>query len=165
MPTKQLKSLRLALSRINAQGLPRRTLEPIAVDLRSTIYNRIKSGFGVVSDRVALSTGRRLKPLAESTKRQRRRKGVTGDQGTPNRSNLTNTGQLLDSLRAIAKRGLIVIDIPDSKRRGGSATNKQVAGFVRDDRPFLALTKKEAKQLDRDVTREINKVITRAIKG
>ena len=165
MATKQILNLKRTIGEINARGLSRRTLEPIAVDLRKTILNRIKAGFGVVSDRVAESTGRRLKPLSESYKRQRARNGVRGERGTPNRSNLTNTGQMLDSLRSIAKRGQIVLDIPDTSRKGSSATNKEVAGYVRKDRPFLALTKKEARQLNRDVTRQVDLAIKRALKG
>lgn len=164
MATPKLRALREALVDLgSSRGLPRRVTDPIAKEVREVMYNRIKSGFGVASDRTTRSIGRRLDPLSESYKRQRRRTGVPGDRGTPNRSNLTYSGQMLDALTGRGLSGAIEIFIKDTRRRGGQ-TNKQVAGYASEDRPFLSFTKKEAKFVDSSVRRAILDRIRRAIR-
>lgn len=136
---------------------------------RSIIYKRVKSGFGVTS------TGARrlkLKPLAEATimARQgklaiRHKKGTTqkivldgvddrprqmGEGFAPARSNLTYSGQLLESIEIDVGRFGFSIYIPDTVRRRYNqhqrqrATNKEIAIYVQDaGRNFFELTNAE----------------------
>lgn len=70
-------------------------------------------------------------------------------QTSPNKSNLTFTGQLLDSI-GINKRTQNSVTIGVSGRRTGSVlTNKDVQSFVEKERPFMGLTKPEQDGLSR----------------
>lgn len=164
MPTRSLTRFKATLRDLQTTSLRKKDLSPIATELTETVYNRIKSGFGVTSDASARSKGVRLKALSQSYIEQRRRTGVGGDQGTPNRSNLTYSGQLLDSLRAIARPGEILLEIENTRRREGK-TNRQVARYVREERPFLAMTKKEAAIVDRGVRARILARIRAALRS
>ena len=62
---------------------------------------------------------------------------------TPGRSNLTRTGQMLDSLRVIAVRvGVAVLGL-HGPRNDSKLSNADVGGYVSKERPFLNLSKPE----------------------
>jgi len=121
------------------------------------LYKRVKSGYGVSNDKKQFPKRDKLDGLEDSTIRQRRERGVSGKFGSPGRSNLTDTGQLLESFEVTGKQGQFNIDIPNTKRqkRGGekkSRTNAEVAEHVSDNgRPFFALTKAEQQILAKEV--------------
>jgi hypothetical protein len=111
-----------------------------------------------------------LKGLADNTKKYRDRyKDNLHPDTTPDTSNLTATGQLLDSIqgRNVAER---VIVEPKGKRFGelsggrSKKTNKQVAKAVEDNgRVFLEMSEEEKKSVEDLATQiikdEINSVI------
>lgn len=116
------------------------SLEKIASDLPERIKVRTRLGYGVSK------TGgprEKLKPLSSSTQRSKnykKNRGELSDQTTPRRSNLTDTGQLLDSLEVKSERNGEVQIRPKGNR------NTEVARYVTDGgRPFLDLSKPELK--------------------
>lgn len=92
----------------------------------------------------------KLKPLADSTKKQRQSKKKSGKLSsltTPNRSNLTDTGQMLDSIRTLStSRGKAKVG-PVGNRSDGKL-NERISEWVSEaGRPFNSLTKVEQKRL------------------
>lgn len=129
-----------------------RSIEKLGLKASDIIYKRVKSGFGVDNDRKQGTAKRqKLKPLNPDYVKQRRKKGVKGEFGRPGKSNLTNTGQMLSSFVVKAKRGEFELTIPNSSRSDGK-TNREIAQFVRRDRPFFAITFAERRILEKEVS-------------
>lgn len=77
---------------------------------------------------------------------------------TPSKSNLTFTGQMLDSLDVTsARRGEVTVG-PTGSRKGG-LTNKEVAGYVSKERPFNNLSKVEQKRMSEIIADILRKLI------
>lgn len=153
---------------------------------REIIYKRVKSGKGV-TDLTSEPQKNRLKPL--STSYIEVRKGLAkyfvkdgslrrvpnsesfridrpklGPFGSPNRSNLTFTGQMLESLSYEATARGFRVFVPSSSRRNESVTNAQVARWVQEQgRNFLALTPDELTILVREIEREVRKLTRRKL--
>lgn len=122
----------------------------------------VRSGYSLDGDKK-----KKLKPLSESYKDTRRgavrwrtingKRVATAEPDErlrevdvrffdPDFSNLTFTGQLMESLKYLirAPKRQVEIEVPDTKRKGKyeKLTNKQVAKHVADNgRPFLGLDK------------------------
>jgi hypothetical protein len=75
------------------------------------------------------------------------------DLTTPKKSNLTYTGQLLDSIQA--KRLGTVIEVSLKQQRNDGLTNDKVAGYVKGERPFLNLAKTEITNVQRKVKEKL----------
>lgn len=135
------------------------------------IRTRTRLGFGVDEN----GRQERLKPLAESYREQRKgniafftnqfgvkipfvpkTKPKLSSLTTPSKSNLTNTSQMLDSIKGKAKNGVMFISITGLRRDG--FTNKEIADFVEDQgRTFFNLTNAEKNQLAREIKNRILK--------
>jgi len=110
-----------ALRRIEREALGRRNMQRIGDVSKNIIFKRIKLGFGVDDDKKKFPKKKKLAKLADSTKEKRRKlkkKGeLTGSFASPVRSNLTETGQFLDSFKVInAKFGSVEVIIPKTSR-------------------------------------------------
>lgn len=190
MAVKQSKDLKKILAQLPKRIYNKRILTRLANRAHDLIYDRVKRGFGVSSDTRPEPKQERLKGLSDSykdfrrgkvvffvgeqgqtyglNKKQARKSGIKierprlGDRGTPAKSNLTFTGELLDSIEAKVRKkrksGTILLRIPNSRRSDGK-TNAQVAGWVRDERPFFALTKKETRVILREWERVVRRFI------
>ena len=149
------------------------------------IYKRVKSGYGVNKEGldVGLTKKNRLKKLSDLYIKQRqgkiyvytdtkgrvrvvKRKKATpmklGRYGTPRRSNLTLTGQMLEALSYKVGGGNVQISVKGTRRKGSPLNNKKLAKLVSEQgRPWLALTNSEWKVLQKRVrsflTKEIQK--------
>jgi hypothetical protein len=137
------------------------------------IRRRTRLGYGAKEN----AEREKLKPLSDSYKAQRAGKiaFATGPHGvypykpeqkpnlhphtTPTRSNLTNTGQMLDSLGSTkVKEGSVTVDVQGQRKDGLS--NKQVAEYVSlQGREFNNLTPKEQRQIEQIIEREIKKIV------
>lgn len=144
-----------------------RVIDSILVDTAQygaeLIRERTRRGFGVPDGSNAQS---RLKPLAESTKKSRRSKkkrGKLSSKTSPGKSNLTDTGQLLDALygRLNSRR---VAEIALKSRRRGGGSNDEVAFFVSAERQFLNFSKSELKKLDDFLSDRINQEFDKALR-
>ena len=127
--------------------------------LRDMIKLRTKLGDGVkkVGD-----PKQRLKALKESTKRDRERlkeKGKLSQNTSPGKSNLTRSGDLLDSLKVKSvSTGKVTIG-PSGTREDG-LTNEAVAKYVSEQgREFNNASKIELKRLNTEVKKDLRRLI------
>jgi hypothetical protein len=110
-----------------------RRLGQLAVDM---VRQRTRLGYGVESFG---GPQQKLKPLATGTVENRRRKTLSGDT-SPKKSNLTATGELLDSIEFRLSGGKIEVFIT-------GARNQKITEYVSEERPFFALTKPQVSRL------------------
>jgi hypothetical protein len=120
----------------------RTTLTAIAKAAVDKIVERTRRGFGV---KTVGGNRTPLKPLADSTIQNRRRSNLSPFTSAT-KSNLTFTGQLLNSLSFRFVRDGKIVVVAKGNRSDGQ-TNKKVATFVSIDRPFLALSRVELREL------------------
>lgn len=177
---KDLPSLRKFFDRVEREVLTKQSNTELAKAAQDIIFKRVKSGFGVTNDLSDAAIRRKLKPLSPGYIEQRRKRGVTGKFGSPGISNLTNTGQMLDSMTFKANNQGFRLEIPGTRRRTrrrtrrtrrrtrrtrrrDGETNKRVADFVRKDRPFFALTIPEVRILEKIVNDKVLKIFKRTL--
>jgi hypothetical protein len=92
------------------------------------------------------------------------RMGRLSDQTTPATSNLTRTGQLLDSVqvRSVAQNSVRVG--PEGERSGGKLTNEELAGYVTQaGRPFNHLSKTELKRVREAIAKDLREEMKRRL--
>ena len=118
---------------------------------------------------------RNFKSLARSTKEQREylsRYNSTDSFFSVNKSNLTVSGQLLNSIKAFFKKREITIEPTGTRRKyrgakgqaiGQSLTNKEVADFVQEDRPFLLVSKALEEFIKNRVRRELRRILRKSL--
>ena len=173
-------------------AIGKRVIEQLAQYSIDRIYKRVKSGKGVSDDQSNRPTEISLKRLSDSyiayrkgnirfyktkngklcawksSKDSRFPSPVTGEFGTPGKTNLTLTGQMLNSLDYKTTQKGFKIFIKNTKRTDRKLTNKEVSEYVSKTRPFLALTDKEQDRLKieflqkiRLLARNLNSILTR----
>lgn len=126
---------------------------------------RSRLGFGVSTEG---GNRNRFAELSKSYKEERaqdRKSGKLSSLTTPNRSNLTRTGQMLESLGVKKlKDGEVKIG-PKGKRLGESITNEEVGVFVSAaGRVFNNLSKTELKRLDKFIEDELERFLKEELK-
>lgn len=143
------------------------------VAIRKVIDELVKLVPELIKARTRLGAGTKgnLKALSKSTINYRSRysSNLSGDT-SPGDSNLTATGQLLESIVAKKNNGGIVFTISKTKRNGelsgakSTLSNEQVRKYVEETREFFDLTDQERSELIELATELIKDEITRAIK-
>ena len=97
----------------------------------------------------------KLKPLSPQYIEFRKRFGNLSPFTSPGRSNLTLTGQMLDSIKVVrTSQGKAVVR-PSGIREDGKR-NADVARWVSRERPFLNLARSEIRLITDEVRRFIN---------
>lgn len=115
------------------------------------IKKRTRLGYGV-EDQGKSKT--KLKRLSPEYIDQRKRKKPTGPS-TPAKSNLTDSGDMLDALEAKEKQGnKVEIGFKNSKE-------EKKAKYVSEDRPFNNLSKAEVKQLQKKIEKSLQDAINK----
>jgi len=117
------------------------------------IKKRTRLGFGVVK---AGADRSKLKSLSEKYKVLRQSLTLS-DQTTTNRSNLTSTGQLLDSISVIISSEKKVTFGPTGERQNSNEpSNSKLAEYVSEQgRPFINLSGAEIKQIKNEVSKKL----------
>ena len=135
----------------------------LAKKARDIIYKRTKSGRGV-TDVGPRAQPARLARLSTPYVERRKKTGVAGPFGSPGKSNLTYSGQMLESIRVQANARGFRVEIPNTRRANSNLTNSRVAQYVQDNgRPFFALTQDEIQILVREIEREVRKLTRRKL--
>lgn len=103
---------------------------------------------------------RSFKKLSPGYVKQRRKSSELSSLTSPGKSNVTHTGQMIESITGKGKSG--GFDITLSGSRNDGLTNKQVADFVEEGgRPFMNFSnielKKIARLIEEQLVDEINK--------
>lgn len=141
-------------------------LEGVMQEARDAIYKRTKAGRGVAYDVVEKDSPppmeTKLPPLSGKYKEQRKRKGVKGDFGSPNRSNLTNTGQMLNAMKVRVTSKGAEIYIERSSRTDSKLTNEDVALFASILRPFFHISSKQSKIINSRLQRLVRDKLRRS---
>lgn len=135
--------------------LNKQTFSEIGKMTADSIKNRTRLGKGVNQTEGKLET---LLPLKESTKARRNIKKKTGklsNQTTPARSNLTDTGELLDSLKYESSATEVRIYIE------GANNQKKAIDQSKAGRKFMDLSKSEVNAvisyLQKKIKQNLNK--------
>lgn len=171
-----LKDLEAALKTALQQIQTPQVMKEVGETAVEMLRTRTRLGYGVRQTR---GKREKLKPLADSTKRVRagklaffKQRGVTVPYEPdleenkaklhpltrPAKSNLTMTGQMLDSFKVISVTNGKVIIGPSGSRKDG-LTNEQVAEFAEEmGRPFAYITDIEYKRLLDDVRKKLTKL-------
>lgn len=126
--------------------------------IRDTIYKRTKSGKGLTTDKLDVGEAslKRLEKLTSKAYKELRARKVLGPYGKPMFSNLTFTGEMLESMRVKKSGNGYIVEIPDDKRNEGKLTNSQVAFYVSENgRPFFGIAKEELKRIENQIKRQI----------
>lgn len=97
------------------EALKPMALQPTGDFAASIIVKRTRLGYGVENQ---YGSKQKLAPLASSYVKQRKMFAGLNPLTTPKKSNLTRTGQMLDSVKAIARNGVIYIE-PTGTRDDG----------------------------------------------
>jgi len=117
-----------------------------AVDL---IKKRTRLGYGVSDHGKPKKKLKKLSPAYIAARKKNKPKGLT----SPSKSNLTNSGDMLDNLESKdLKNNKIEIGFNNSK-------DEKKAKWVSDDRPFNNLSKSELKQLKQLIDKSIKEAI------
>jgi hypothetical protein len=131
--------------KIRQNIVSQRRLDPIvqlyAEEAANLIKTRTRRGYGVASDG---GPAQRLKKLSpEYVDHRKRTRSALSSETSPGKSNLTYSGQMLDSLYARRRRiGNWSINL--KSQRDDGKTNPQVARYAAiGGRPFLFLSKSE----------------------
>lgn len=163
-----LKKFERDMQKILDEALDKTAMSAIGDELARRIKTRTQLGRGVNK------TGGPSVPLArlaDSTVDKRRRKRENGDLSeltTPKRSNLTATGQMLDSIKVTEVRdGQVTIAATgtrsDRKRNDDVASYAEDGSNNRPKRKFLDLSGPELNALQRSVRDRIEAVIKRLL--
>lgn len=128
-------------------------LEELGEDVVAMVKKRTRLGYGCSED----GDKERLEPLSPSyvkTRKNRKKTGHLSEATSPAKSNLTLTGEMLDSLESSANNeGELFIELSDdfSRRKAEWVTEK--------GRPFMGLTKQEEKRVRDLIKAEIAKLV------
>lgn len=163
MAYKDFKEFGDDLQKILEEATSAPNMQAFGEKAKDIIYKRTKSGKGVTSDTGTASL-KALTKLSKAYIDKRKKNPPTGEFGAPARSNLTNTGQMLDSITVASSKGKVEVTIPPSVRTDGK-TNSEVAGHVSDNgRPFMNLAQSEVKILTKDfenLVRELARLLVK----
>lgn len=163
-----MKKFKAKLDKSLEALITQQTLGPIAIELKNIIQRRTRLGSGVEESgqpKVPLA------PLATSTKQSRKYKkglGKLSELTTPNKSNLTETSQMLGSLRGYAKKnatsGTMEIKPTGDRNKKLSAIHT-LGGPNLPKRPFLNLSAQDIKQLTAVLQDKFSEILDRIFKS
>ena len=127
------------------------------------VQKRTRLGYGSNN-----GSKQKLAGLSTKYKNQRKKDKKTGrlsPKTTPGRSNLTRTGQMLDSIKSkVTGYGKAEIYI-DGGRTDSDLTNNKVREYVEENgRPFFNFTAQEEKQITRTISKRLKTFIRELFK-
>jgi hypothetical protein len=150
-----LKDFAKKIDDLLRNALDKGTFNEIGKKTADNIKTRTKLGKGLEDNN---KNTKSLKPLSEGYKKKRKglkKQGKLAVDTTPAKSNLTQTGDMLNSIKYEASNNEVRIYIE------GSSNNKKATDQEQQGRKFMRLSKAEIK----DVVDIIEKELERQIKG
>lgn len=149
-------------------SIKKNDLQSLGDFIAAMIRKRTRLGYGVNNtggDRFKLADLKgRPKPYSSTIRAREylKAKGELSSLTTPTKSNLTATGRMLDSIRAVVRGLGVTIFIPNSSRPDSKATNKEIARYNEEKgRPFFNLSGSEIRQLKNEVVKMIKNGLKR----
>ncbi len=124
---------------------------------------RTRLGSGVAYDGADKQKLKSLKPSTVDRRSKLKEAGRLSGETSPRKSNLTQSGQLLDSVQ-VTNAGVATVSVGPKGGRDDGLTNQKVAEYVTDGgRPFNSLSKIETKRLHDEVKRNLREAIKRVL--
>lgn len=140
-------------------------MKKLGEEAAEMIKTRTRLGYGVERSGTKRE---RLDPLAESTKeskKQKRKRGELSPLTTPSRSNLTDTGELLDSQQVTSVAQVEVTIGPKGRRKDGK-TNEEVGSYVTENgRPYNNLSDVEEKRITESLRKRVQNLVEKLTKA
>lgn len=133
-------------------------LDPYAKEYADRIKRRTRLGNGLDETKRGAKR-KKLKKLSEKYKKKRKRnKSELSSETSPSKSNLTYSGQLLDSITGKGDKKKIQIFIEENRNDG--VKNKDILkGQSKQGRDFFELSDKELKSLQNSIKNDLIKSI------
>ena len=158
---RDLKFLKSDLSKIIEGAITTQMLQEFGTLMRDIIYKRVKAGKGVsVEKKVGGgNSNTTLKDLSPAYIKYRSKKDL-GPFASARRSNLTFSGELLESIIVKITGRTVKVEIEDvghSNFKGGM--RKLADKLAKEGRPFFGMSDTEVKILDNFVRRKIRERI------
>ena len=122
--TRQFQNIVKKLEKTVAESIKKAALVDVGVFARDLIVKRTRLGYGVEKD---LGSKKRLAKLSPNYVKRRKMFEGLSENTRPSRSNLTLTGQMLDSIISTAKTG--IIEIKPTGRRDDGKRNVDIARY------------------------------------
>lgn len=150
------KKINAELTKIRSKMTSQEVLKIVGDEAVEIIRTRTRKGFG--SDKPGGSNPK-LARLAPETVKARKKKRLSSST-SPSKSNLTETGKMLDNLKTIPRKGVVTI-------RGGDNEDDNKIEYAhfgsenRPERPFLFLSAKEVEDLLKRLKAAIAKILNR----
>lgn len=147
---KQLQSIIKRLEASVKEAIRREALGPVGEFAKDILVKRTRLGYGVEQ---SLGQKKKLAPLSPRYVKSRKMFAGLSSLTTAKRSNLTRTGQMLNSIRSTVKGKIIEIGPSgtrdDGKRNSDIARYNEQGGRNRPKRVFLNLSRLEFNQIVR----------------
>lgn len=143
------KDLNIRLRQLVSGVVDRETMGKVADRAKELVTDRTRKGFGVEAEGAPKT---RLKGLSESYKKQRRRlrkQGKLDNSTTPGKSNLTQSGQMLKSLKTRASNGQAEVFLGNEEAKT-KAKHQADSG-----RKFMNLSKTEQREIKKIIETEL----------
>ena len=139
-----IKKAKEKVNRSIEDSIDKKDMDELASFAANMITKRTRLGYGVSDNGQEKSKLEKLKGRPspyKSTIRARiyaEKRGELSRETTPVKSNLTMTGQLLDSIIWTVEKTKAILFIPNTNRRNSDLTNREVGGYVSKKRPFVS---------------------------
>lgn len=157
----QLKKLiQDELKKIRTKLESKQIIDEVGKNIIEIIQVRTRSGYGANKPEGSNIKLAALKDSTIAARKRLKKKGKLSKDTSPGKSNLTQTGSMLDNLRAESKKGVVTI-------RGGSSEDSEKAFHAhtgsdnRPPRPFLFLSSSEGEQLAKRLKAFVAKILNR----
>lgn len=155
--SQQIKKVFQNIEKAINDAVKAKELRPLAEYAIDLIVKRTRLGYGVNRQ---FGSKVKLKKLSERYIEQRERSRLSG-LTRPGTSNLTFTGQLLDSLRIISQSGSSIKIGPQGRRKDGLGNDEVAAYQEEQGRIFNRVSKLEYQQLLRFYRRTFGDLLKR----
>lgn len=142
-----LKQLQQKLDSLVDDVVNKELTDKIGRKVVNTVKARTRDGFGVKNNGDRKGKLKAIKKATKNIRKDLKKKGRLSGKTTPETSNLTRSGRMLDNIKYKASKNEVVI-APKGKEQ-------EKARKVSKDRPFMNLSKKEIKEVTKLVADEI----------
>lgn len=123
--------------------------------IANMIRKRTRLGYGVKDNGEARYKLDSLEDSTIDTRNRLKKRGELSPLTSKGKSNLTMTGQMLDAIKWVASKMSIRVFIDDSRRNDSEETNKKIAEYVSEKRPFFKVSDSEIRQIKREAVKLI----------
>lgn len=162
--TNDLKKILSKLSDTVQESVNKKTMEAVGEFTKDLVVKRTRLGYGVDEN---FGEKSKFADLSTSYVLARKRNSGLSSLTRPKKSNLTKTGQLLDSIRAKYVRKGVILITPTGTRTDGKS-NLNIAQYNADSpkkRIFNRVSQKEFNQVLRFYRKTFGDLVKKSFKG